>query len=63
MTRKTNRGGPGRGQGPKNLSGSRGASPVLRVRVTPELLADAERKAESAGLSLADWVRMVISQS
>lgn len=27
------RGGQGRGQGPKNLGGERGESPVLRVRV------------------------------
>lgn len=60
---ETKRGGPNRGQGPKNLSGARGISPVLRVRMPPELLAAAERKAAAAGIGLADWVRAVIASA
>lgn len=51
---------PGPGKGPTNLSGGRGASPVLRVRVPPELLKRAEAMAEAADMSVADWVRSLI---
>ena len=36
---------PGPGKGPTNLSGARGASPVLRVRMPAELLKAADAKA------------------
>jgi len=47
----------GPGKGPTNLSGARGASPVLRVRVPAELLEAAEDKAARAGENLPDVVR------
>ena len=53
----------GPGKGPTNLSGARGASPVLRVRVPPDLLERAELMAAAAGLSVADWVRGLIERS
>jgi predicted HicB family RNase H-like nuclease len=40
-----------------NLSGARGASPVLRVRIPSGLLAAAEEKAARTGESLPDVVR------
>ncbi len=54
---------PGPGKGPTNLSGARGASPVLRVRVPPELLERAETLAAAAGVSVADWVRGLIERA
>ena len=54
---------PGPGKGPTNLSGARGASPVLRVRVPPVLMERAETLAAAAGLSVADWVRGLIERA
>ena len=51
---------PGPGKGPTNLSGARGASPVLRVRVPAELLAAAEEKAVRTGENLPDVVRELL---
>ena len=48
------------GSGRKSLSGA-GASPVLRVRVSAEMLARTEETAAKAGRSVADWVRGLIS--
>ena len=48
---------PGPGKGPTNLSGARGASPVLRVRMPAELLEAAEAKATATGENLPDVVR------
>ena len=48
---------PGHGKGPTNLSGARGASPVLRVRMPAELLEAAEEKEERNGENLPDVVR------
>ena len=53
----------GPGKGPMNLSGGRGQSPVLRVRVPPELMERAEAMATAAGLSVADWVRGLIERA
>lgn len=53
----------GPGKGPTNLSGARGASPVLRVRVPPVLMQRAEEFAAAAGLSVADWVRGLIERA
>ena len=50
------RGGPGRGQGRKSVSGV-GASPVLRVRVSTAQLKKAE---ENGG---AQWVRGLIDKA
>ena len=47
----------GVGKGPTNLSGARGASPVLRVRMPAELLEAAEAKAQRNGENLPDVVR------
>ena len=47
----------GPGKGPTNLSGARGASPVLRVRMPAELLEAAEAKAQRTGVNLPDVVR------
>ena len=54
---------PGPGKGPTNLSGARGASPVLRVRVPPALMERAETLAAAAGMSVADWVRGLIERA
>lgn len=51
---------PGPGKGPTNLSGARGASPVLRVRMPAELLEAAEAKAAQTGESLPDVVRELL---
>lgn len=51
---------PGPGKGPTNLSGARGASPVLRVRMPTELLEAAEAKAAQAGENLPDVVRELL---
>ena len=48
------------GKGPKNLSGARGASPVLRVRTPAELLKAAEAKAALTGENLPDVVRKLL---
>ena len=48
---------PGPGKGPTNLSGGRGQSPVLRVRMPAELLEAAEVTASRAGENLPDVVR------
>lgn len=53
----------GPGKGPTNLSGARGVSPVLRVRVPPALMERAEAIAAAAGLSMADWVRGLIERA
>lgn len=50
----------GPGKGPTNLSGARGASPVLRVRVPAELLEAAEEKAARTGENLPDVVRELL---
>ncbi len=50
----------GPGKGPTNLSGERGASPVLRVRMPVELLEAAEAKADRTGESLPDVVRELL---
>lgn len=50
----------GPGKGPTNLSGARGASPVLRVRMPSELLKAAEEKAAQTGESLPDVVRELV---
>lgn len=47
----------GPGKGPTNLSGRRGASPVLRVRIPEELLAEVEKKTARMGAHLPDVVR------
>lgn len=61
VTTTKNKTGPGKG--PVNLSGSRGPSPVLRVRVTPDLMRRAEKLASEAGLTVADWVRSLIERT
>lgn len=61
-TSKKRRGGPGRGQGPKNMSGERGESPVLRVRVPAPLLDLARGKAAQRGLALPDVVRRLLER-
>lgn len=53
----TNKQQQGPGKGPTNLSGARGVSPVLRVRVPAELLEEAEAKAARTGENLPDVVR------
>ncbi len=50
----------GPGKGPTNLSGARGASPVLRVRMPAELLEAAEAKAGRTGENLPDVVRELL---
>ena len=50
----------GPGKGPTNLSGARGASPVLRVRMPAELLEAAEEKAVRTGENLPDVVRELL---
>ena len=47
----------GPGKGPTNLSGARGASPVLRVRIPEELLKAVKAKAATTGENLPDVVR------
>jgi hypothetical protein len=53
---------PGPGKGPTNLSGARGASPVLRVRMPAELLKAADAKAMQTGESLPAVVRELLRQ-
>lgn len=50
----------GLGSGPTNLSGARGASPVLRVRVPAELLEAVEAKAMRTGEHMPDVVRELL---
>jgi len=50
----------GPGKGPTNLSGARGVSPVLRVRMPAKLLEAAEAKAERTGEHLPDVVRELL---
>jgi len=47
--------GPGKGQ--TNLSGARGASPVIRFRAPEELKSASEEKAARTGEDLADVMR------
>lgn len=54
---------PGPGKGPTNLSGERGASPVLRVRIPQALMERAEAMSAAAGMSVADWVRGLIERA
>ena len=54
---------PGPGKGPTNLSGARGASPILRVRMPMALVERAEAMAAAAGMSVADWVRGLIERA
>ncbi len=61
MTEK--RGGAGRGQGLKNLSGGRGESPVIRFRATQELHDKAAALAESAGVSRDEWLRQLLRRA
>jgi len=51
---------PGPGKGPTNLSGARGASPVIRFRAPAELKAVAEEKAERTGEDLAEVMRELL---
>lgn len=51
------------GRGPRNMSGGRGASPVLRVRVPVEMMLRAKAMADSAGIGVADWVRGLIERA
>lgn len=53
---------PGPGKGPTNLSGARGASPVFRVRMPGDLLAEAEAKASEIGEPLPDVVRGLVAR-
>lgn len=57
---ESKRNGPGKG--PTNLSGARGASPVLRVRMPDEELAAAKAKAERTGELLPDVVRDLLAR-
>jgi len=57
---ESKRNGPGKG--PTNLSGARGASPVLRVRMPDEELAAAKAKAERTGERLPDVVRDLLAR-
>jgi len=57
------RGGPGRGQGLKNLSGGRGESPVIRFRAPQELHDKAAALAEAAGLSRDEWLRQLLRRA
>lgn len=54
------KGKQGPGKGPTNLSGARGASPVLRVRMPDDLLAAAEDKAARTGEPLPNVVRELL---
>ena len=57
---ESKRNGPGKG--PTNLSGARGAAPVLRVRMPDEELAAAKAKAERTGELLPDVVRDLLAR-
>ena len=47
--------------GRPSLSGTPGESPVLRVRVSPELEGAIDNAAETAGLSRAEWARRTLA--
>jgi predicted HicB family RNase H-like nuclease len=51
-----------RGRGRPSLSES-GESPLLRVRISPELNDAVSKAAEAAGESRAAWVRHVLAQA
>ena len=51
-----------RGRGRPSLSES-GESPLLRVRISPELNEAVSKAAEAAGESRAAWVRHVLDQA
>lgn len=53
MTGKARRGGPGKGQGRKSLSGG-GESPTIRARVSPE------QEATYKALGGAEWLRAML---
>lgn len=57
------RGGPGRGQGIKNLSGGRGESPVIRFRAPRELHDKAAALAEASRLSRDEWLRQLLRRA
>lgn len=57
------RGGPGRGQGPRNLSGGRGQSPIIHFRAPQALLDKALALAEAAGISRDAWLRRLIEDA
>lgn len=63
MPGEDKRGGPGRGQGLKNLSGGRGESPVIRFRAPQELHDKAAALADAAGLSRDEWLRQLIHRA
>lgn len=48
------------GKGPTNLSGARGASPVIRFRAPEELKAAAEEKAARTGEDLNEVMRELL---
>lgn len=52
----------GPGKGPTNLSGARGASPVIRFRAPAALKAAADGKAASGGVDLAVIMRALLAQ-
>ncbi len=54
---------PGPGKGPTNLSGARGASPVLRVRMPTALIERAETLAAASGMSVSAWLRGIIERA
>jgi predicted HicB family RNase H-like nuclease len=51
-----------RGRGRPSLSKT-GESPLLRVRVSPELDEAVRRAAEAAGTTRPDWIRQVLSDA
>lgn len=60
MSEKLGRGGPGRNQGPRNLAGERGESPVIRFRAPQALHDKAADMAAAAGVSRDEWLRTLI---
>ena len=50
----------GPGKGPMNLSGARGASPVIRFRAPEELKTAAEEKAARTGEDMAEVMRELL---
>lgn len=63
MPASNKRGGPGRGQGPRNLSGERGESPVMRFRAPQALHDKASALAEAAGVTRDEWLRRLIAKA
>lgn len=53
----------GIGQGKTNLTGERGKSPVLNVRLPEVLIDKLDHDAESHGLKRSDWVRQMIQEA